>query len=58
MQEIIDATKNVGHINTPKWDDGFIRSIPVVISYPDYEPETFNILGNKYYLYMTLKIRF
>ncbi len=56
MQEIIDVTKNVGHINTPKWDDGFIRSIPVIIEYPEYEPETFNIIDNKHYLYMTLKM--
>ena len=56
MQEIIDATANVGHINTPKSDDGFIRTIPVVVSYPEYEDETYKELNNNYYLYMTVKM--
>jgi diguanylate cyclase (GGDEF)-like protein len=56
MQEIIDATKNVGHINTPKSDDGFIRSIPAIVSYPEYDTDTLKVIKDKYYLYMTLKI--
>mgnify|MGYP002624746714 CR=1 FL=1 len=56
MQEIIDATEHVGHINTPKSDDGFIRSIPAIISYPEYDENTYDVIKNKYYLYMTLKI--
>ena len=56
MQEIIDATANVGHINTPKSDDGFIRSIPVIVSYPEYNKEDYSIIKNNYYLYMTLKM--
>lgn len=45
MPEIINATENIGHINTPKSDDGFIRKIPVIVSY-----------NNDYYLYMTMKL--
>ncbi|MBQ9244966.1 diguanylate cyclase [bacterium] len=56
MNDIIDVTSNIGHINTPKSDDGFIRSIPVIVSYPEYEQESFKILNNNYYLYMTLKM--
>ena len=51
MDEIIDATRNVGHINTPKSDDGFIRAIPMLVEYPNYELNT-----NDYYLYMTTKL--
>ena len=45
LPEIIGATSNIGHINTPKSDDGFIRTIPLIVSY-----------NNDYYLYMTLKL--
>ena len=56
MQEIINATSNVGHINTPKSDDGFIRSIPMIVTYPEYDSVTFKAIKDNYYLYMTLKI--
>lgn len=56
MSEIIQATKNLGHINTPKSDDGFLRSVPVIVSYPEYEPGTYNIIKDKYYTYMTMKM--
>lgn len=51
MDEIIDVTKNIGHINTPKSDDGFIRSIPMIVEYPNYTNNT-----PDYYLYMTTKL--
>jgi diguanylate cyclase (GGDEF)-like protein len=56
MQEIIDATNNIGHINTPKSDDGFIRKIPIIINYPKYEQTTHKEIENNYYLYMTVKM--
>lgn len=45
LPEIIEATSNIGHINTPKSDDGFIREIPVIVNY-----------NNDSYLYMTMKL--
>lgn len=45
LPEIIEATANIGHINTPKSDDGFIREIPVIVNY-----------NNDSYLYMTMKL--
>lgn len=45
LQEIIKSTDKIGHINTPKADDGFIRNIPVFVSY-----------NNDSYLYMTVKL--
>ena len=36
LDEIINVTDNVGHINTPKSDDGFIRAIPMIVQYPNY----------------------
>lgn len=55
MQEIIDVTDSIGHINTPKSDDGFIRYIPAIVNYPVYD-ENFKEIENRYYLYMTLKL--
>ena len=49
LPEIIEATSNVGHINTPKEDDGFLRTIPIVVNYPQMNKDN-------YYLYMTLKL--
>ncbi len=45
LSEIIEATKNIGHINTPKSDDGFIRQIPLFIKY-----------NNDIYSFMTFKL--
>ncbi len=45
LPEIIEVTDKIGHINTPKSDDGFIRKIPLIVQY-----------DNDYYLYMTLKL--
>ncbi len=55
LQEIIDVTDKIGHINTPKSDDGFIRYIPALVNYPVYD-ENFEEIGSRYYLYMTLKL--
>lgn len=49
QEEIINATDKIGHINTPKSDDGFIRSLPVLINYKTDE-------YNSYMLYMTIKL--
>lgn len=56
LKEIVDRTTNIGHINTPKADDGFIRSVPLIINYPKYNQETLKEENNNYYLYMTLKL--
>ncbi len=45
LPEIIQATSNIGHINTIKDDDGFIRKIPAFIEYSD-----------NCYLYLTFKL--
>lgn len=55
LDEIIEATNNVGHINTPKADDGFTRTIPAFISYPLLD-ENYKPVKDEYYLYMTLKM--
>ena len=49
LPEIIEATNNIGHINLAKEDDGFIRTIPLVVNYSFLKE-------NNYYLYMTLKL--
>lgn len=61
LKAIIDSTPNIGHINTPKSEDGINRTAPLFIRYPEYNPESLN--NNKpeyntisYYPYMTLKI--
>lgn len=61
LRAIIDSTRNVGHINTPKSEDGISRTAPLFIRYPNYIPESLEI--NKpeyrtidYYPYMTLKV--
>lgn len=48
---IIDATDKIGHINSPKSDDGYIRTLPLIINYKKDENSP-----DEYYLYMTLKI--
>ncbi len=49
LPELIEVTQNIGHINTPKEDDGFLRTIPLVVNYPQMNKDN-------YYLYMTLKL--
>ncbi len=56
MEEIIDATDKIGHINTPKSDDGFIRTVPVFVNYPRYDKNTLSEIKDEYYLYMTIKL--
>ncbi len=56
MPELINATSNIGHINTPKSDDGLIRQIPVFINYPDYDENDYSKKAIKNYLYMTVKM--
>ncbi len=57
LRDIMEAVRNVGHINTPKSDDGVNRIVPLFITYPAFkddsnaQPET-----NDKYLYMTVKI--
>ena len=36
MSEITDVTDNVGHINTPKAEDGVHRAAPLFVKYPRY----------------------
>ncbi|MCD7779331.1 MAG: diguanylate cyclase [Candidatus Gastranaerophilales bacterium] len=56
MKEITNATDKIGHANTPRTDDGFIREIPVFICYPRYNQEDFSVISYDYYLYMTIKL--
>ncbi len=56
MSEIIEATGNIGHINTPKADDGLIRQIPIFINYPDYNEKDYSKIKIRNYLYMTVKM--
>lgn len=55
INEIIAATDKVGHINTPRADDGFIRTVPLIINYPQYDKDK-NITKVDNYLYMTIKL--
>lgn len=55
MDEILNATDKIGHINTPRADDGFIRTVPIIVQYPEYnEDKTVKKVDN--YLYMTIKL--
>lgn len=39
LQEIIDTTKNIGHINLIREDDGIARKVPIFVSYKnDFYP--------------------
>ena len=56
---IVNSTKNIGHIVTPKSDDGITRIVPLYVSYPRYK----NTGNNNYtydetdiYPYMTYKL--
>lgn len=61
LRSIIDSTHNIGHINTPKAEDGISRTVPLFIKYPMYDAtklehnNTSYTVAN-YYPYMTLKI--
>lgn len=59
LQGIVNSTKNIGHIVTPKSDDGITRIVPLYVSYPRYK----NTGDNNYtydeidiYPYMTYKL--
>lgn len=56
MSEIIAATENIGHINTPKSDDGFTRTVPILVKYPKYNQQDYTEIQDDYYLYMTVKM--
>lgn len=56
LQEIIDKSDNIGHINTPKSDDGFTREIPVFVNYPQYDQNSLKEIKPNYYLYLTIKL--
>lgn len=56
MDDLVNATKNLGHINITKSDDGVIRSIPIIINYPRYDSNHYSEIKNEYYLYMTVKM--
>ncbi len=55
LDEIIHVTDKIGHINTPKADDGFIRKIPLLVKYPRINSNLVEIQDD-YYLYMTVKL--
>ena len=55
MDEIINATDKIGHINTPRSDDGFIRTIPIIVQYPEYDKDK-SVKQVDNYLYMTIKL--
>ena len=59
LTQIINSSKNIGHINTPKSDDGITRTVPLYISYPRYErtaQNDFSYDKTDYYPYMTYKM--
>ncbi len=56
IPELIEATDNIGHINTPKSDDGFIRTVPIIINYPKYQKNSTQEIEDNYYLYLTVKL--
>lgn len=59
LSEIIANTDNIGHINTPKSDDGITRTVPLYISYPKYENAEngdYSYDTVDYYPYMTYKM--
>lgn len=55
--ELLNATKNIGHINTPKDFDGITRKIPLFVGYPKYRmtDKGFDIERVDYYPYLTLR---
>lgn len=55
LDEIINATSNIGHINAAKADDGFTRTVPIIVTYPKYD-ENNKESENNHYLFMTFKM--
>ena len=57
LREILEATDNVGHINSPKQDDGLTRTIPAFVNYPYFDPDNnYQKVEDNYYIFMTLKM--
>ena len=56
IDDLMRATNKIGHINIPRHDDGLIRSIPLIINYPRYNPDNLNENTDEHYLYATLKM--
>ncbi len=57
LKDIMEAARNVGHINTPKSDDGVNRIVPLFITYPSVKDNSVEppVQDDKF-LYMTIKI--
>ncbi|MCR5261901.1 MAG: diguanylate cyclase [Candidatus Gastranaerophilales bacterium] len=58
IPQILNNTKNVGHINTSKDDDGITRRITLTVGYPVYKIENDEYVPDsvRYYDYMTYKM--
>ncbi|MBR6163169.1 diguanylate cyclase [bacterium] len=57
LKGIMEAVKNVGHINTPKSDDGVNRIVPLFITYPAIkENSAESPQQDDKFLYMTIKV--
>ena len=56
IDDLMKATNKIGHINIPRHTDGLIRSIPLIINYPRYNPENLDESTDEHYLYATLKM--
>lgn len=56
IDELIQVTNKIGHFNIPRHDDGLIRSVPLIIKYPRYNPDNLEENSEEYYLYATLKL--
>ncbi len=57
LRDIMEAVRNVGHINTPKSDDGVNRIVPLFVTYPAFtEDSNEQPQENDKFLYMTVKI--
>ncbi len=58
---IINATPNIGHINTPRSQDAISRTAPLFVAYPHYSAEALergdtSYLKVDYYTYLALKV--
>ena len=60
IPQILNNTRNIGHINTAKDDDGITRRITLTVGYPvyKYENEKYEPLFYRAYDYMTYKMFF
>lgn len=58
IPQILNNTRNIGHINTSKDDDGITRRITLTVGYPIYEEENgeYKVKEVRYYEYMTYKM--